>query len=180
MSCCDGGESIAPLTTTLSSTATPGFASPAGDGERLWIVGDTMTLKATGETTGGSLVLLENVTAPGGGPPPHLHDREDEFFYVLDGTFEIRIGDAVHALGPGAVAFVPRGTVHNFRNTADTPSRILVGFTPGGLEGFFRAAGRPAVDDGPAAPLDADEIARTQAVAPGYGLHLAVPDGDPA
>ena len=168
------------MTSTTSSTAIPGFASPAGDGERRWIVGDTMTLKATGETTGGSLVLLENVTAPGGGPPPHLHDHEDEFFYVLDGTFEIRIGDAVHALGPSAVAFVPRGTVHNFRNTADTPSRILVGFTPGGLEGFFRAAGRPAEDDGPAPALDADEIARTQAGAPEYGLHLAAPDGPAA
>ena len=141
---------------TTASPSTTGYASPAGHGERIWIVGDTMTLKATAASTGGGLVLVENVTAPGGGPPPHLHAGEDEFFYVLDGTFEIRIGDAVHALGPGAVAFVPRGTVHNFRNTADTPSRILVGFTPGGLEGFFRAAGRPAADDGPAPPLDAD------------------------
>ena len=169
------------MTTTSSPTTIPGFASPAGEGERLWIVGDTMTLRATGESTGGSLVLLENVTAPGGGPPPHLHEREDEFFYVLDGAFEIRIGDEVHALGPGGVAFVPRGTVHNFRNTADTPSRILVGFTPGGLEGFFREAGRPAVDDGPAPALDADEIARTGHAAPRYGLRLAgPPEGDAA
>ena len=170
-----------PMTTTTSPTTFPGFASPAGEGERLWIVGDTMTLKATGESTGGSLVLLENVTAPGGGPPPHLHEREDEFFYVLDGSFEIRIGDDVHALGPGGVAFVPRGTVHNFRNTADTPSRILVGFTPGGIENFFREAGRPAVDDGPAPALDADEIERTGQAAPRYGLRLAAPDdGDDA
>ena len=138
-------------TTTPSQRATP---SPRGDGERLWIVGDTMTLKATGESTGGSLMLLENLTAPGGGPPPHVHTREDEFFYVLDGTFEIRIGDDVHRVGPGGFAFVPRGTVHNFRNTADVPSRLLVGFTPGGMEGFFRESGRPAVDDGPAPPVD--------------------------
>ena len=75
-------------------------------------------------------MLFENLTAPGGGPPPHIHTREDEFFYVLDGSFEIRIGDEMHALGPGGFAYVPRGTVHNFRNTAETPSRILVGFTP--------------------------------------------------
>ena len=111
-----------------------------------------MTFKATGESTGGGLLLLENLTAPGGGPPPHIHTREDEFFYVLDGTFEIRIGDEVHALGPGGFAHVPRGTVHNFRNTAETPSRILVGFTPSGIEGFFRESGRPATDDGPAPP----------------------------
>jgi quercetin dioxygenase-like cupin family protein len=154
-------------THTLSGT---GYAIAPGEGERIWIVADTMTLKATGERTDGSLVLLENLTAPGGGPPPHVHEREDEFFYVLDGTFEIRIGDELHRLGPGGFAYVPRGTVHNFRNAADTASRILVGFTPGGIEGFFRDAGRPATDDGPAPAVDEDEIARTMAAAPTYGL----------
>jgi quercetin dioxygenase-like cupin family protein len=156
---------------TLTPT-THGYASAAGEGERLWIVGDTMTLKATGESTGGKLVFLENLTAPGGGPPPHIHTREDEFFYVLDGSFEIRIGGDVHKVGPGGFAFVPRGTVHNFRNTAETPSRILVGFTPSGMDGFFRESGRPATDDGPAPPLDDDEIARTIAAGSRYGLEL--------
>lgn len=157
----------------MNTTYTPthiGHAIAAGEGERIWIVGDTMTFKATGESTGGSLMLFENLTAPGGGPPPHIHTREDEFFYVLDGTFEVRIGDELHALGPGGYAYVPRGTVHNFRNTAATPSRLLVGFTPAGMEGFFREAGRPATDDGPAPPVDEDEIARTMAAAPKYGV----------
>jgi quercetin dioxygenase-like cupin family protein len=157
------------MTTTYTPSNT-GHAIAAGEGERIWIVGDTMSLMATGETTAGRLVLLENLTAPGGGPPPHVHTREDEFFYVLDGTFEIRIGDEVHAVGPGGYAYVPRGTVHNFRNAADAPSRLLVGFTPAGMEGFFREAGRPATDDGPAPPVDADEIARTMAAAPKYGV----------
>lgn len=135
-----------------------------------------MTFKATSESTGGNLVLIENLTSPGGGPPPHIHTSEDEFFSVLDGTFEIRIGDELHALGPGGFAYVPRGTVHNFRNTAETPSRILVGFTPGGIEGFFRESGRPATDDGPAPPLDEDEIARTTAAAPKYGLEAVAFD----
>ena len=155
---------------TTDTTTTQGYAVAAGEGERNWIVGDTQTFKATGESTGGNLVLFENLTAPGGGPPPHIHTREDEFFYVLDGTFEIRIGDEVHALGPGGFAYVPRGTVHNFRNSADTPSRIIVGFTPGGIEGFFRESGRPATDDGPAPPLDDAEIARTMMAAEKYGL----------
>jgi quercetin dioxygenase-like cupin family protein len=157
------------MNTTL--TATPkGYAAAAGEGERLWIVGDTMTFKATGESTGGSVVLIENLTAPGGGPPPHVHTREDEFFYVLDGTFEIRIGNELHAVGPGGFAYVPRHTVHCFRNRADTPSRILVGFTPAGIEGFFRESGRPATDDGQAPPLAEDEIVRTTVAAPKYGL----------
>jgi quercetin dioxygenase-like cupin family protein len=163
------------MTTTDTISAT-GHAIAAGEGERIWIVGDTMTLKATAESTGGRLVLLENLTAPGGGPPPHVHTGEDEFWYVLDGTFEIRIGDEAHAVGPGGFAFAPRGTVHNFRNTAETPSRILVGFSPGGMEGFFRQSGRPAADDGPAPPVDEDEIARTIAAAPKYGVEAVAFD----
>ena len=158
------------MTTLLNTTAVDGYSLAAGEGERLWIVGDTMSLKATGESSGGNLLLLENLTAPGGGPPPHVHTREDEFFYVLDGSFEIRIGDRLHAVGPGGFAYVPRGTVHNFRNTAETPSRILVGFTPAGMEGFLRESGRPATDAGPAPAVDADEIARTMAAAPRYGV----------
>jgi len=156
--------------TTIPTAPVEGYAVAPGEGERIWIVGDTMTFKATGESTAGGLVLIENLTAPDGGPPPHIHTREDEFFSVLDGTFEIRIGDELHTVGPGGFAYVPRGTVHNFRNTADTPSRILVGFTPGGIEGFFRESGRPATDDGPAPPLDEDEIARTTSAARRYGV----------
>jgi quercetin dioxygenase-like cupin family protein len=167
---------IGPMNATHTPIAT-GYAVLPGEGERLWIVGDTMTFKATGESTGGNLVLLENLTAPGGGPPPHIHTREDEFFYVLDGTFEIRIGDELHTLGAGGYAYVPQGTVHNFRNTAETPSRILVGFTPAGMDGFFRESGRPAHDDGPAPPVDDDEIARTMAAAPKYGVEAVAFDG---
>ena len=162
--------------TTTDATISSGYALDSGEGERTWIVADTMTFKATGESTDGNLVLLENLTTPGGGPPPHIHTRDDEFFYVLDGSFEIRIGDDLHALGPGGFAYVARGTVHNFRNTAETPSRILVGFTPGGMEGFFRESGRPATDDGPAPPVDEDEIARTMAAAPRYGVEAVAFD----
>jgi quercetin dioxygenase-like cupin family protein len=147
-----------------------GHSIAPGEGERIWIVGDTMTFKATGATTGGKLLLFENLTTPEGGPPPHIHTHEDESFFVLDGTFEVRIGEELHVLEAGGYAYVPRGTVHNFRNTAETASRILVGFTPAGIEGFFRESGRPATDDGPAPPVDDDEIARTMAAARKYGL----------
>jgi quercetin dioxygenase-like cupin family protein len=159
------------MTTQINTTSkADGHTSAPGQGERIWIVGDTMTFKATGATTGGKLLLFENLTTPGGGPPPHIHTDEDEFFFVLDGEFEIRIGEELHVLTAGGYAYVPRGTVHNFRNVARTASRILVGFTPAGIEGFFRESGRPATDDGPAPPVDDDEIARTMAAAPKYGL----------
>jgi quercetin dioxygenase-like cupin family protein len=157
---------------TTTSSPIP-YAIRAGAGERIWIVGDTLTIKAAAATTGGALALLEVEAAPGGGPPPHAHANEDEFFYVLDGTFEILLGDDRVTAGAGDVAFVPRGVVHRFANIGDAPARILVLFTPGGMEGFFRAAGTPATDDGPAPPLGAVEIGRTDAVAEQYGMRIA-------
>ena len=164
-------------THTTTTSTIGGYSLAAGEGERLWIVGDTMTFKATGASTGGSLMLLENVSPPGSGPPPHVHTREDEFFYVLEGSFVIRIGDELHDVEPGGFAYVPRGTVHNFRNAGETTGRILVGFTPSGMEGFFRESARPATDDGPAPPVDEDEIARSMAAAPKYGMELVSFDG---
>jgi len=155
---------------------TKGVATAAGEGERIWFVADTLTLKATAASTGKSFTVVECLTAPGGGPPPHVHTREDEFWYVLDGTFEIHIGDKVHAVGPGGFAFGPRGTPHHFRNTAKTPSRILLAFTPGGIEDFFRASGQPATNDGPAPAVDAAEIARMAAAAPKYGIERVALD----
>jgi quercetin dioxygenase-like cupin family protein len=167
-----GGRHHRAMSTTASPT-TAGYSVAPGDGERIWSAGETMTVKATGERTGGNLVLLENVVPPGGGPPPHVHTREDEFLYVLAGRFDVSIGDQMHALAPGGFAYVPRGTVHSFANAGETTGRLLVGFTPGGIEGFFREAGRPATDDGPAPPVDDDEIARTIAAASTYGMQLA-------
>ena len=140
--------------------------------ERLWIAGDTMTLKATGADTGGRLLVLENLSTPGAGPPLHVHRREDESFYVLEGEFEIVSGDRTIAAAAGSFVHVPRGTPHRFSNVGEAPARILVWFSPAGLEGFFREAGVPAVDDGPAPPVGPEEIARTTVAASKYGLEL--------
>jgi quercetin dioxygenase-like cupin family protein len=142
----------------------------------VWFVADTMIYKATAENTGGSFAVIECITTPGGGPPPHIHTNEDEFWTVLDGTFEITIGGATHAAGPGDFAFGLRGIAHSFRNTADTPSQILLGFTPGGIEGFLRESGQPATNNGPAPAIDDAEIARMMLAAPKYGIVLIGPD----
>ena len=81
----------------------------------------------------------------------------------------------MHAVGPGGFAYVPRGTVHNFRNTAETPSRILVGFTPGGMEGSSASRDGPRPTTAGAA-VDEDEIARTMAAAQTYGVEAVAFD----
>ena len=95
------------MTTTSHPTRTP-YLIPAHEGERIWIVGDTMWTKASAATTSGSQSVLEFEAVPGGGPPPHTHSNEDESLYVIDGEFEFLIGDQTH-LPMGNKAFAVGG-----------------------------------------------------------------------
>jgi quercetin dioxygenase-like cupin family protein len=108
------------------------------EGERIQgPAGGPLTFKARGTQTGGRLTLLENVIAPGDGPPLHTHAGEDESWYVLEGTLRFRLEDQLHGAPSGSFVFVPRGTPHCFQNTGTEPARILVIFTPSGMERFF-------------------------------------------
>ena len=109
------------MTTTEITTAPSSYGYQPGEGRRLWVVGDTLTFKATAAQTGGSMAAVEILAAPGGGPPPHVHANEDEMWFVLDGEFEILHGDETLRLTAGGFAFVPRGTLHRFENVSDTP-----------------------------------------------------------
>lgn len=151
---------------------TPGILRYPGDGEKIWIVGDTLWFKATSAETGGAYTVFEYVSLPGNGPPPHLHENEDESIYVIDGEFEILLGAKTMRAEPGAFVFVPKRTVHRFRCIGSRPGKVLIHYTPGGIEGFFREAGVPATNDGPAALLDIAEITRTEMAGKRYGLRV--------
>ena len=99
----------------------------------------SVTIKATSEDTGGSFYLGEVSIQPGfAGPPPHVHDRLHDMFYVLEGTLTLRLGDETLELGPGSFACVPPGTVHTFGNRSEQPVRFLNFNTPGGWENYMR------------------------------------------
>ncbi len=107
--------------------------------------GGPLTFKARGEQTGGLLTAIENEIAPGDGPPVHTHAGEDEYWYVIEGSLRFRIGDELSEAPAGSFVFVPRGTEHAFQNIGSEPARILVIFTPSGMEAFFdRFAAAPA------------------------------------
>jgi quercetin dioxygenase-like cupin family protein len=113
--------------------------------------GGPLTFKARGEQTNGALTLFENVIAPGDGPPLHTHADEDESWYVLEGALRFRLGDEIASAPAGSFVFVPRGTQHCFQNVGEKAARIIVMFTPSGMERFFdRFATLPAgpVDPG--------------------------------
>lgn len=107
------------------------------------VVGDTYTFKGTTENTGGAL-LFEACVPPQSGPLPHIHHREDEAFYVLEGDIEVLEGDRTFVAGAGSFVFLPRGVVHGFKNVGAQPARMLIMATPAGLEKFFEEVGQPA------------------------------------
>jgi quercetin dioxygenase-like cupin family protein len=130
--------------------AMAGFAAPpfhpiltdAGGGPTFTMLGATMRLIATTAGTGGRYTVIEQVTPPGWGPPRHIHSREDEIFYILDGSYELHVGDERRTVSAGASAILPRNIPHGFRNVASTPSRLIFVVTPGGLEEYFLAVAK--------------------------------------
>src|SRR5215211_8185811 len=98
----------------------------AGEGQAAWVVGDLYTVKASGEDTGGAFALIEVEVPPQSGPPPHIHRREDEAFYVLEGEFEVHVDDRRLAAGPGTWVTLARGSLHHFRNIGSGAAKMLI------------------------------------------------------
>ena len=115
-------------------------------------VGGILTFKALGEQTGGQLTALETVAAPGEGPPLHLHRDEEEFIYVLEGRFKVKVGEEVIEATPGAFVFIPRGAAHTWQNVDTAPGRFFAAVIPAAaaFEQFFlRYAELPGEEKGP-------------------------------
>ena len=125
-------------------------------GERLVFGGVTILVRAAALQTCGAFTLFEEVP-PMGDTPLHVHEREDELFYVLEGEHIFQVGEQEHRVGPGGVVFGPRGVPHAQRRVVPGEGRLLVLTAPAGLEGFFRylAAAHQAGTLGPDARAEA-------------------------
>ena len=133
--------------------------------------GGIYRILATAAETRGSIFAFEATEPPGGGPPLHIHTREDEFFLVLEGEVSFTIDGVVTRQGPGGSAFVPKGAPHCFKNCSDRTARLLELFTPGDIEGFFEYG---ASTDG-TAPPDEVLLDRLNQLAPVFGLQVLGP-----
>lgn len=148
---------------------------PAGSGPAYWGPGDQIRFILTGEQTGGAFFLAEVSVPPGGGPPPHIHDREDETFYLLEGTLTIQVGGRTLYASQGDCAHLPRGIVHSFRNTGKGTARMMVTVTPAGIEKYFEEAFNPAVEGQEPPPVTPELIQRLIAASAKYGQTVLPP-----
>ena len=155
------------------------FSTAPGEGETTWFQPNRMVLKASADTTGGAFGLLESWVRAGSSPPLHVHHREDESFWVLEGRVRFRAGDLDLEAGPGSFVFLPRDVPHTFVVEGDEDAHLLTLLTPGGGERFFLDAGRPAEGPGlpPPGPPDVEKL---EQVAELYGAEIVGPPLTPS
>ncbi len=148
----------------------------AGEGHHLGIAGGVYTIKATGKDTAGAYAMLEMLVPPQSGPPLHVHSREVESFYILEGSLSFWLANQKVTCAPGALVIAPPGLPHSFRNEGDTPARALSLITPAGLEEVFAEVGAPIKQGSTlpeeAAPKNLKEIIE---IAPKYGVEIRLP-----
>ncbi len=146
------------------------------EGRTIAVVGDVYRFLATGADTGGTYALWEALVPPGGGPPPHVHSREEEGFYILEGEITFTIDGKRVVATAGMFANMPIGTPHSFRNESDKPAKMLISIAPAGLENMFFEVGVPLAEGATTAqPPTKDEIEKLLAVAPRYGVEIRIP-----
>lgn len=164
----------APLTTGYEA-AKP-FFRPSGTAPAVYGPGDLYSMLVTGKESNNVFFQFEAFVPEGGGPPPHIHSREDETFYVISGNLEILLGDKTYLAKAGDFVYIPRGTVHRFKNIGKEMAVQLVTFSPAGVEKFFEEV-FPAVKDRKAAPPPITEelISNMNKAAPKHGLKFLPP-----
>jgi quercetin dioxygenase-like cupin family protein len=150
------------------------------EGEAFWFLGVLAVIKADGQATGGRFALIEQLAPKGSGSPLHVHQREDEWFYVIDGELTLWVGGRHINAPAGSFVYGPRGIPHTY-TVASPTARFLVGAEPAGFDDFVRALAVPAqsrtIPPPAGQPPDPEYLTR---VAAQYGIEILGPPGIPA
>ena len=147
----------------------------AGEGDAYWMLGGLYEVKVSSEESGGAVTVMQMTVPAGMGPPPHTHPGT-ETVCVLDGTLNYEIGGETFAGGPGATFFLPEGIVERF--DPSTEVKVLITYTPGGIERFFAEAGEPAKERKvPPPPSEPPDVERLSAIGAKYGMQIQPPPG---
>ncbi|MEH1997516.1 MAG: quercetin 2,3-dioxygenase [Nostoc sp.] len=156
-----------------------GILLQPGEGDSYSVAGDVTTFKVTSEQTDGKYALFEVVLAPQLGPPPHIHSREDEAFYIQEDSIEFYLDEQTVVATSGTFLHSPKGQLHSFKNIGSVPAKMLIWATPGGLEKFFAQVGTKVENSSvPPLPITQDVIDRILATAPEYGITIVLPEAD--
>ena len=172
---CELARSVGVRTEDGSTEGGGIFVGPADGKDLTNPIGGAMVVKVRDEYTAGAYSVHDNTIPPGAsGPRPHLHRRHEEAFYVLKGELHVRVGPRKILAPAGSFVVVPRGVVHRPSNPGPEPTRVLLVFSPGGMDRFFdeeAAEGRVPLAGPP--PTDPKVLGRLGAFTEKYGYEFA-------
>jgi quercetin dioxygenase-like cupin family protein len=151
------------------------FTVTKAAGEARWWFSNLAVIKATAADTGGQMTIIEITEPPGVAGPLHVHHREDESFWILEGDVEIEVGgETIHAQA-GDFVFGPRDIPHRY-TVGGAGCRMLFILTPGGFEDLVIEMSRPAAQRTvPPPSTEALDWARVAAIAKAHGNELLQP-----
>ncbi len=156
-------------------TRLPTLRNPT-EGRTIAVVGDVYRFLATGDNTHGTYAMCEAIVPPGGGPPPHVHSREEEGFYILEGEITFQSGEKRIVATAGMFVNMPIGMPHSFKNESSHPAKMLITVAPAGLENMFFEFGVPLTEGSTSAlPPTQEEIKKLLKIAPQYGIEILLP-----
>jgi quercetin dioxygenase-like cupin family protein len=162
-----------------SQTSAP-IALAGGEGEAFWFFGGLTTIKSAGDQTAGRVAVTENLAPRGSGSPLHVHHREDEWFYVIEGELTFWVGGELTDAPAGSFVYGPRDIPHTF-DVASDQARFLLVTEPAGFEKFMRAASEPAPSlTIPPPPSEPPDLEALTALAAEHGVEILGPPGIPA
>ena len=137
-------------------------------GKSFRVFGQPVEVLASSQSTNGSFTAITQTCEPGEGVPPHVHSREDEFFAVIEGEFELFDGRQWQKLKKGESGFKLRGQPHAFRNSGATTGKMLVFCCPGGLDEYLESISQLSV------PQDLDRLVQ---ISEPRGIRFLPPQG---
>jgi mannose-6-phosphate isomerase-like protein (cupin superfamily) len=156
-----GLETNSPISPLGSSLLVRGY-----EGYTLHAFGHAIVVLLDGKQTGEMFTTFVNISPPGGGPGPHYHDREDEWFYIVEGQVSFLMNGTWVDVVPGDCVYSPRGSVHAFKNKTDQPIRVFINIAPAGFERFFAEVAEEWAQSEP-------DMSRIKAISDKYGIHSA-------
>jgi mannose-6-phosphate isomerase-like protein (cupin superfamily) len=158
-----------------SLTKRPYVLSPE-EGDAHWFAGGLMVAKTTGAETQGHFELIDQFLPPNYAAPRHIHRREDEAWWVLEGDATFFCGDEEFEAAPGSFVFLPMGIEHTFK-VGPAGARLLTMAAPSGFADFVKEAGEPAAAPTlpPPGPMDVERLAQIAAT---YGIEITGPPPD--
>lgn len=142
------------------------------EGEARWWLGGLAVFKATADNTNGQMTIIEVTEPPGAAAPLHVHHREDEAFWILEGNVTFEVGNNIIEARTGDYVFGPREIPHRYTVGA-AGCRMLFILTPSGFENMVMALSEPAASRTLPPPSDEEpDFERLCAIAESYGMEI--------